>query len=245
MQGWIKLHRKLQESAMYKALNSKQRDVLIQCLLLANHSENEWQWGAEIHKCKPGQFICSLASLTQRCAPDVKVQSVRTSLLKLEKWGFLTNIATKTGRLITVVNWGSYQAKEDETNKDNNKEPTKSQQRANKELTTNKNDKTSNNAKNGKKNNSRFAPPSLLEVKEYCKVRNNSIDAEQFISFYESNGWMVGKNKMKSWQAAVRTWEKRDCNNNKQSAPQRETAQEAQKRRALETLRSFHGQEED
>ena len=55
---------------------------------------------------------------------------------------------------------------------------------------------------------SRFAPPTLEEVKEYCRERGNKVDPEKFIDFYESKGWMVGKNKMKSWQAAVRTWEK-------------------------------------
>ena len=56
----------------------------------------------------------------------------------------------------------------------------------------------------------RFVPPSIEEVKEYCKQRNNKVDPEQFINFYESKGWMVGKNKMKDWKAAVRTWEKRE-----------------------------------
>jgi hypothetical protein len=52
--------------------------------------------------------------------------------------------------------------------------------------------------------------PTIKEIEEYCKGRNNSLDAESFYYFYESKGWMVGKNKMKSWQAAVITWEKRD-----------------------------------
>ena len=54
----------------------------------------------------------------------------------------------------------------------------------------------------------RFKKPTLEEVKEYCEERNNGIDAETFINFYESKGWMVGKNKMKDWKACVRTWEK-------------------------------------
>lgn len=47
-------------------------------------------------------------------------------------------------------------------------------------------------------------------MKEYCAERKNNVSAEQFISFYESKGWMVGKEKMKSWKAAVRTWEFRE-----------------------------------
>lgn len=57
---------------------------------------------------------------------------------------------------------------------------------------------------------SRFARPSLEEVKAYCEERGNSIDPEHFIDYYEANGWKVGKNSMKDWKAAVRNWEKRD-----------------------------------
>lgn len=54
-----------------------------------------------------------------------------------------------------------------------------------------------------------FVPPTLSEVKAYCQERNNGINPEQFIDFYESKGWFVGKNKMKDWKAAVRNWEQR------------------------------------
>ena len=53
-----------------------------------------------------------------------------------------------------------------------------------------------------------FKPPSVEEVREYCCERMNNVNAEAFVDFYESKGWMVGKNKMKDWKAAVRTWEK-------------------------------------
>jgi len=54
-----------------------------------------------------------------------------------------------------------------------------------------------------------FAKPTLVEVTEYCKERKNSIDSQHFIDHYESNGWIVGKTKMKNWKAAIRTWENR------------------------------------
>lgn len=59
------------------------------------------------------------------------------------------------------------------------------------------------------KGGNRFVPPTVEEVSAYCQQRNNGIDPQQFVDFYESKGWMVGKNKMKSWEACVRTWEKR------------------------------------
>lgn len=54
----------------------------------------------------------------------------------------------------------------------------------------------------------RFAPPALQEVLEYCAQRKNFVDPHRFIDHYTSNGWKVGKNQMKDWKAAVRTWEK-------------------------------------
>jgi hypothetical protein len=63
--------------------------------------------------------------------------------------------------------------------------------------------------------NKNFIIPTYNEVKEYCNERGNSIDAEQFIDYYTSKGWMIGKNKMKDWKAAIRTWER----NNKDKQP--------------------------
>ena len=64
--------------------------------------------------------------------------------------------------------------------------------------------------KNTKRNASRFVVPCLEEVQEYCRERNNSVDAERFMAYYESNGWMVGRNHMKDWRACIRTWERRE-----------------------------------
>nr|DAT09177.1 MAG TPA: DnaD like replication protein [Caudoviricetes sp.] len=54
----------------------------------------------------------------------------------------------------------------------------------------------------------RFEKPSISDIKQYCIERNNNVNAEQFYDYYESNGWKVGKNSMKDWKAAVRTWER-------------------------------------
>lgn len=63
---------------------------------------------------------------------------------------------------------------------------------------------------NDKPKRKTFSPPTVEEVKQYCQERNNNVDAETFVDFYECKGWMVGKNKMKDWKAAVRTWERKD-----------------------------------
>lgn len=54
----------------------------------------------------------------------------------------------------------------------------------------------------------RFIPPTVDDVQAYCFERGNNVDPQRFVDYYSSNGWKVGKNPMKDWKAAVRTWEK-------------------------------------
>ena len=67
-----------------------------------------------------------------------------------------------------------------------------------------------NNNTFSNKETGRFKKPSIEEIRSYCLEKGSRVDPEQFFNFYESNGWMVGKNHMKDWKAAVRTWEKRE-----------------------------------
>ena len=53
-----------------------------------------------------------------------------------------------------------------------------------------------------------FTPPNIQDVRAYCEERGNKVDPENFWDFYQSKNWMIGKNKMKDWKAAVRTWER-------------------------------------
>ena len=52
-----------------------------------------------------------------------------------------------------------------------------------------------------------FQKPTLDEVRAYCIERGNKVQPEKWLAHYEANGWKVGKNSMKDWKAAVRTWE--------------------------------------
>ena len=75
------------------------------------------------------------------------------------------------------------------------------------EKNKNKNNKESVREKQPLK---RFTPPTVEEVKAYCSERRNSVDPQRFVDYYTANGWKVGKNPMKDWQATVRTWERAD-----------------------------------
>lgn len=53
-----------------------------------------------------------------------------------------------------------------------------------------------------------FSPPTVEDVRAYCTERNNTVDPQTFVDFYESKGWMIGKNKMRDWKSALRNWER-------------------------------------
>ena len=61
-----------------------------------------------------------------------------------------------------------------------------------------------------KKEKTAFRPPSLQEVTDYCKEKGYSVNPWKFVNYYASNGWMVGRNHMKDWRAAVRSWESKE-----------------------------------
>lgn len=64
-------------------------------------------------------------------------------------------------------------------------------------------------AKPKEKKGEAFIKPSVQDIETYCLERKNNINPQSFFDFYESKGWMIGKNRVKNWQACVRTWESR------------------------------------
>lgn len=142
--GFIALYRKLLDSPIWQVTTVEQKVILITLLLMANHSEKKWYWQGEEFICQPGQFITSLPNIAKACGNGLTVQNVRTALKKFENMNFLTDQSTKTGRLITIVNWQVYQGKRDVDNRQPNSQLTESQQTPNRQpnsqLTSNNND---------------------------------------------------------------------------------------------------------
>lgn len=77
---------------------------------------------------------------------------------------------------------------------------------------------TVNTTSNNTMNKGRFTPPTLTEVIDQCNFSGAGIDPQGFIDFYESKGWMIGKNKMKCWKSAMRTWARKDRERNRERA---------------------------
>ena len=197
--GWVKLHRKFIDWEWFD--DSKMVHLYLYCLLKANHKPNKWH-GINIES---GQFISSRDKISADL--PLSVQQVRTCLNKLKSTGEITIKTTQKYSMISITNWESYQ----EDNQQPNQQVTNKQPASNQQVTTNKND--NNEEKVNKKKRTVFAKPSKSEVSEYILSKGYSVNAESFINYYVSNGWMVGKTKMKDWKAAVRSWQTRETKN--------------------------------
>ena len=206
MQGWIKLHRKIRECDMW---NSKEpfdrRSAWIDLLLMANHEERKVMFGNAIILVPAGSFITSETKLSQRWRWSRHRVDDYLKLLVFDAKIGLKKDRQKT--TISIENWAKYQT--DDTSEGQQKDSERTSKGHQKD--TNKNDK------NYKNTNvppiippKRFAPPTTDEVRAYCSERGNRVDAQTFVDFYASKGWKVGNQPMKDWQAAVRTWEKRE-----------------------------------
>nr|WP_319510183.1 hypothetical protein [uncultured Draconibacterium sp.] len=124
----------LKNKPIWRTSTPEQKVILITILLMANHKVNEWEWKGERFEVKPGEFVTSLESIKNEAGKGISIQNVRSALNRFKKLEFLTEKSTKSGRVITVCNWESYQ---------DNKEVVqqRKQQIGNKDLTPNKNDK--------------------------------------------------------------------------------------------------------
>ncbi len=187
--GWIKLHRCLLDKPIWSCSSIEQRVILITILMLANHAEKQWEWKGKKFICKAGQFITSSTNLA--AAAGVTRQNVRTALNRFKDYEFLTYESTKTGLLVTLVNWDKYQSNDAEPNQPFNQWLTNDQPTANQQLTTNKNDK---NDKNDKK---------IISICASEKPRSpfeNLRQQKLFDSFWQAYP------KKKSKGQAERTW---------------------------------------
>lgn len=175
--GFIALYRKVLKSFIWRMSSPEHKVIFITILLLANHKENEWLWQGRKFTCQPGQFVTSLEELAKTSGKDISVQNVRSALKNFEKWDFLTNQSTKTGRLITILNWHEYQDIKTKRGKEISKELTKSRQSANRKLTPNNNDNHDNHNNKGKEKidkkempKSEYAEFVLLTESEYAAL---------------------------------------------------------------------------
>jgi len=218
MQGWIKLHRKLWDSWIWKDARLR---WWLDLLLLANHKPNTVMVNGRRMRIDVGEHLTSEVKLAARWEVDRK--RVRRFFRDLEADGMISlDKNFKTGTRVRITNYALYQhfydqeGTADATANATANGTAKEQQTPHKQEV--KNDKNEENEKNekiflkaqppaaaGKKESS---IPSLQEVKDYCKAEGKSIDAEQFYYYYEALGWQSGRSQIKNWRAAVSAWER-------------------------------------
>lgn len=199
--GYIKIHRKLLDWQWHDI--PEMVTVWMHLLLDASYEKSEWRGVVR----ERGQLTIGLRAYSKRCG--MSIQSLRTCLQRLISTHEITSESTNQYTLITITQYDSYQTNEKESTNGITIETTIEQQTNNKRITNEQHiSKKLKNIRN--KEVCIFTPPCLEEVVSYCKERKNRVDPSRFIDFYTSKGWMVGKNKMKDWQSAVRNWEKND-----------------------------------
>lgn len=195
MKGWISIHRKILQNGMWLSEPFSRGQAWIDLLLLASHKPTYfYKRGVKID-LKRGQLGVSEVGLSQRW--KWSRTKTRKFIKDLEKEQQIIQQKNNVTQVLTIINYDEYQQKEQQSGQQDGQQS--GQQKD-----------TFNNVNNvNKDNKSRgFIAPSAFEIDDYIKTRSIKIDGGEFLDYYQSIGWMRGKNKMKDWKAAVRTWER-------------------------------------
>lgn len=226
---WIKLHRKLLESAVFS--DEWLLKLWIWCLLRAGYKQR--QAGTTV--IQAGSFATGRFAAADELG--VSPSKWYRGINQLSALGMI-NVSTSRDRtVVSICNWTTYQSDSDVHEQQVNSERTASEQQVNSKTgqsqmtftqqVISENGIIVNSARAASEqqvNSARalleeskevhtrkravFVKPTLDEVVAYCRERRNNVDPVAWMAYYESNGWRVGKTGMKNWRAAVITWEK-------------------------------------
>lgn len=199
--------------------------LLIYLLATVNFKTEKWR-GITI---KAGQKITSIEKLANAC--ECSKNTIQRCLKILVDSETIEMQSDNKKTIITMCNYSKFQRNmANSVSKNDMQSDTQPNTLIDTQVDTqsdinirNKEYKKEKNINNslGQKRNV-FIPPTIEEVKEYCKERNNNVDADRFVNFYTMKGWIVGRNKMKDWKAAVRTWEGKPTTNALQTKKEKE-----------------------
>ena len=198
--GYIKIDRKILEWEWYTDVNTFR--VFIHMILKANWKDAKFQ-GVEVPR---GSFVSSYSTIASETC--LSLRSVRTAIAHLTLTGEVTVKRHAKFSVFTVKNYCLYQSS-DTVNVTELTVKRQSNDTQNDIQTTTIEE--IKEVKKGRSNNNNicFAPPTVEDVRVYRDEKGcKNVDPERFVDFYSLKGWMVGKNKMKSWKAAVGTWER-------------------------------------
>ena len=186
--------------------------LFIYLLLKANYKDLEYH-GIVI---KRGQLVTSLPKISTDTG--LSIQQARTALKHLCSTGEITDDADPQRRVITIVRYNEYQTSTGDSTGNQQTINRRSNRRSTDDLTPSieyielknyRNIESLPSEENGKAK--KFTPPTVDEVNDYCEQQCIfGFDAQKFVDYYSSNGWMVGRNRMKDWHAAIRNWKRNE-----------------------------------
>lgn len=192
--GYIKVYRKILTSAVFSNANTLK--VWIWCLVRANWYDATAMFDGKEIVLKLGQLITGRYTGSEQC--EMNPSTFYRCLKKLEEIGNIVIKSDNKKSLITIVNYEAYQGQMfSEWQQGNNKVTAKEQQ--------------SNTDKEVKKERSKEerVPPTKEDVDNYFSEMGIRNESSKFFDYFESNGWRVGRNKMKDWRSAARNWKRR------------------------------------
>jgi hypothetical protein len=226
--GYIKLWRCLADNAIWKAETFTRGQAWIDVLILASHKPTSNRIRGILFDIESGQLLASSIWLAERW--QWSRGKVERFLNELETRQQIRQQKNNVSTLITVLNWDQYQGN-GTADKTANGHQTGSKRTPNGHIQEGKEGKELKEEQHNEMCIAkRFTPPTLEMVTAYCQQRKNSVDSQRFVDYYTGNGWKVGRNPMKDWQATVRTWER---NSQQLQQPAGDTATEEAEARRL------------
>ena len=249
MDGYLKLFRKIQEHWLWQDRPFSKGQAWIDLLLMANHRETRFVLGNEVITAGAGDVITSEQKLMKRWGWSKS--KVRAFLQLLEQDGMISKKADTKKTTLTLCNYRDYNdpgtAKRPPTNRAETTPGPRPDTINNYENYNNiKNYENTYSAQSPdggcvleKNKSAAFVPPTAEAVDEYCRERRNSVDAQAFVDFYASKGWVVGKAKMRDWRASVRSWERSAQSAPRARAPHGEAASYTPQKADIERLKRF------
>lgn len=204
MSGWIKQHRKIKEHWLYTEKRKFSKfEAWMDILLTVNYAPMKTVIKNKLIEVNRGESILSLDSWAKQWGWNKS--SVIRFLEMLRKDGMIViKNETITTRL-TVCNYETYQ---DERNA--NETRLKRKRNANETETELIKEREEEQQEQEQEKQKRFVKPNRDDVRAYMIELNMSDLSQRFVDYYESNGWRVGRNAMKDWKAAVRTWKQQN-----------------------------------
>ncbi len=216
--GFVMLSRDILKDPMYLSERFTRMQAYSDLCYLAAFKEREFRIRGNKVTLQRGQVAKSVRDLAQRW--QWSVNTVTKFIKELQEDGYIETQRTSVNQIITIKRYLIYNTQNETQNETRIETQTNTQndtsiiniKELKKEIKKEIEEELANASKKNK--SSAFVPPTIDEVQQYIEEKSYRFDAEDFIYYYESVGWYIGKSKMKNWKAACWTWEK-----NRKTAP--------------------------